>query len=121
MTTKERIGVVVSNKMQKTIVVAVENRAPSRKYGKTVVTTKRYKVHDENNDCHEGDRVRIRETRPLSKTKRWSVAAILESASGQAPPQPLTSEPTSPDQAIASGEPEPAPSQPLTSEPEQQS
>ncbi|MDR9403297.1 MAG: 30S ribosomal protein S17 [Halothece sp. Uz-M2-17] len=93
MTTKERIGVVVSNKMQKTIVVAVENRAPSRKYGKTVVTTKRYKVHDENNDCQEGDRVRIVETRPLSKTKRWTVASIIESASGQEPPQPLTSEP----------------------------
>ncbi|QDZ40115.1 30S ribosomal protein S17 [Euhalothece natronophila Z-M001] len=92
MTTKERIGVVVSNKMQKTVVVAVENRAPSRKYGKTVVTTKRYKVHDENNDCNEGDRVRIRETRPLSKQKRWEVASIIESASGQKAPEPISSE-----------------------------
>jgi len=79
MTTKERTGVVVSNKMQKTVVVAVENRAPSKKYGKTVVTTKHYKVHDENNDCQEGDQVRITETRPLSKTKCWTLASIIES------------------------------------------
>ncbi len=92
MTTKERIGVVVSNKMQKTVIVAVENRAPSQKYGKTVVTTKRYKVHDENNDCHEGDRVRIRETRPLSKQKRWNVDSIIESASGQKAPKPISSD-----------------------------
>lgn len=79
MTTKERTGVVVSNKMQKTVVVAVENRAPSQKYGKTVVTTKHYKVHDENNECQEGDQVQITETRPLSKTKRWTLASIIES------------------------------------------
>lgn len=91
MTTKERMGVVVSNKMQKTVVVAVENRAPSRKYGKTVVTTKHYKVHDEDNACQEGDRVRILETRPLSKTKCWKVASIIESASGQKSPQPISS------------------------------
>jgi small subunit ribosomal protein S17 len=92
MTTKERIGVVISNKMQKTVVVAVENRAPSRKYGKTVVTTKHYKVHDENNECEEGDRVRILETRPLSKTKRWTVANIIESASGLKSPQSVSSQ-----------------------------
>jgi small subunit ribosomal protein S17 len=59
--------------------VAVENRSPHPKYGKIVVRTKRYKAHDEENKCAEGDRVRIRETRPLSRTKRWEVAEILSS------------------------------------------
>ena len=77
MAVKERIGLVVSNKMQKTVVVAVENRVPHPKYGKIMVRTKRYKVHDEENDCKVGERVRIRETRPLSKTKRWAVADVL--------------------------------------------
>jgi small subunit ribosomal protein S17 len=80
MAVKERVGVVVSDKMDKTIVVAVENRAPHPKYGKIVVKTRRYKAHDEENSCGEGDRVRIRETRPLSRTKRWIVAEILTSA-----------------------------------------
>lgn len=77
MAVKERVGVVVSDKMDKTVVVAVENRSPHPKYGKIVVRTKRYKVHDEENQCKEGDRVRIHETRPLSRTKRWKVAEIL--------------------------------------------
>ena len=80
MAVKERVGLVVSNKMEKTVVVAVENRAAHPKYGKIVVQTKRYKVHDAENACKEGDRVRIRETRPMSKTKRWAVAEVLESA-----------------------------------------
>jgi small subunit ribosomal protein S17 len=63
--------------MQKTVVVAVENRAPHPKYGKIVVKTRRYKAHDEDNRCKIGDRVRIQETRPLSKTKRWQVTEIL--------------------------------------------
>ncbi|MBW4575664.1 MAG: 30S ribosomal protein S17 [Aphanothece sp. CMT-3BRIN-NPC111] len=79
MAVKERVGLVVSDKMQKTVVVAVENRAPHPKYGKIVVRTKRYKAHDEENKCKEGDRVRIQETRPLSRTKRWIVAEILSS------------------------------------------
>ena len=79
MAVKERVGEVVSDKMDKTIVVAIENRSPHPKYGKIVVRTKKYKVHDEDNKCQQGDRVRIRETRPLSKTKRWMVAEILES------------------------------------------
>ncbi|MEL7037696.1 MAG: 30S ribosomal protein S17 [Cyanobacteria bacterium J06592_8] len=79
MAIKERVGLVVSNKMEKTVVVAIENRSPHPKYGKIVVTTKRYKVHDEENQCKEGDRVRIQETRPLSKTKRWNVIEILSS------------------------------------------
>ncbi len=81
MTTKERVGVVVSNKMQKTVVVAVENRTSHPKYGKIVVRTKKYKVHDDQQRCLEGDRVRIKETRPLSRTKRWQVVDILESPS----------------------------------------
>ena len=77
MAVKERVGLVVSDKMQKTVVVAIENRAPHPKYGKIVVQTRRYKVHDEENTCKTGDRERIQETRPLSKTKRWQVAEIL--------------------------------------------
>ncbi len=77
MAIKERVGLVVSDKMQKTVVVAVENRSSHPKYGKTVVKTRRYKVHDAENSCKVGDRVRIQETRPLSKTKRWQVTEIL--------------------------------------------
>ena len=77
MAVKERVGVVVSDKMDKTVVVAIENRSPHPKYGKIVVKTKKFKAHDEDNQCKEGDRVRIQETRPLSKTKRWKVAEIL--------------------------------------------
>jgi small subunit ribosomal protein S17 len=80
MAVKERVGIVVSDKMDKTVVVAVENRAPHPKYGKIVVKTRRYKAHDEANSCHRGDRVRILETRPLSRTKRWTVAEILTPA-----------------------------------------
>jgi small subunit ribosomal protein S17 len=77
MATKERVGTVVSDKMDKTVVVAVENRFPHPIYKKTVSRTKRYKVHDEANNCKVGDRVRITETRPLSRTKRWTVAEVL--------------------------------------------
>ncbi|BAU42182.1 30S ribosomal protein S17 [Leptolyngbya sp. O-77] len=81
MAVKERVGVVVSDKMEKTVVVAVENRAPHPKYRKIMVRTKRYKVHDEENKCKTGDRVRIQETRPLSRTKRWTVVDILSQTS----------------------------------------
>jgi small subunit ribosomal protein S17 len=77
MAVKQRVGLVVSDKMEKTVVVAIENRAPHPKYRKIVVRTKRYKVHDEENKCKVGDRVRIQETRPLSRTKRWEVVDIL--------------------------------------------
>lgn len=77
MAVKERVGLVVSDKMDKTVVVAVENRSAHPKYGKIVVKTKRYKAHDEENKCRMGDRVRIQETRPLSRTKRWTVTEIL--------------------------------------------
>jgi len=77
MAVKERVGLVVSDKMQKTVVVAVENRALHSKYGKIMVKTRRYKAHDEENSCRVGDRVRIQETRPLSKTKRWQIKEVL--------------------------------------------
>jgi small subunit ribosomal protein S17 len=77
MAVKERVGVVVSDKMDKTVVVAIENRSPHPKYGKIVVKTQKFKAHDEETQAKQGDRVRIRETRPLSKTKRWEVAEIL--------------------------------------------
>ncbi|MBD2325917.1 MAG: 30S ribosomal protein S17 [Alkalinema sp. CACIAM 70d] len=80
MAVKQRVGLVVSDKMDKTVVVAVENRAAHPKYGKIVVRTKRYKAHDQENKCKVGDRVRIEETRPLSRTKRWAVVDILTTA-----------------------------------------
>ena len=82
MATKERVGTVVSDKMDKTVVVAVENRFPHPIYQKTVSRTTRYKVHDEDNSCRVGDRVRIIETRPLSRTKRWKVAEVLDRTTG---------------------------------------
>ncbi len=81
MALKERVGIVVSDKMDKTVVVAVENRFPHPIYQKTVSRTTRYKAHDKENNCKVGDRVRISETRPLSATKRWTVAEVLRSAS----------------------------------------
>jgi len=80
MATKERVGIVVSDKMDKTVVVAVENRFPHPIYKKTVSRTKRYKAHDEDNNCKVGDQVRITETRPLSRTKRWMVAEVLSTS-----------------------------------------
>ena len=77
MALKERLGTVVSDKMDKTVVVAVVNRFPHSIYQKTVSRTTRYKAHDPENNCKIGDRVRITETRPLSATKRWSVAEVL--------------------------------------------
>ena len=82
MAVKERVGTVVSDKMEKTVVVAVENRFPHPIYKKTVSRTTRYKVHDEDNRCQIGDRVRITETRPLSRSKRWAVAEIMTTQSG---------------------------------------
>ena len=77
---KERIGVVVSDKMEKTIVVAAKYKERHPIYGKFVTKTKKYHAHDEKNDCRPGDTVRIQETRPLSKTKRWRVVEIIERA-----------------------------------------
>ena len=77
---KERKGVVVSDKQDKTITVAVERRTQHPKYKRVVKKTKKYKAHDEENVCNEGDIVRIMETRPLSKTKRWRLIEIIEKA-----------------------------------------
>jgi hypothetical protein len=75
---KERTGIVVSNKMDKTIVVAVETREKHPIYGKFVKKTTKYVAQDEKNECSEGDKVLIMETRPLSKTKRWRLVEIVE-------------------------------------------
>ena len=77
---KSRIGVVVSNKMTKTVVVRVERRVTDPKYGRIVTRAQNFKAHDEEQACKPGDRVRIVETRPLSKDKRWRVAETLEKA-----------------------------------------
>lgn len=77
---KERIGVVTSNKMDKSIVVSVERKVKHPKYGKFVKLTSSFKAHDEKNECNPGDVVKIMETRPLSKTKNWRLVEILEKA-----------------------------------------
>ena len=77
MALKEMVGTVVSDKMQKTVVVAVENRFPHPIYQKIISRTTRYKAHDAENNCKVGDRVRIRETRPMSANKRWTVSEVL--------------------------------------------
>jgi small subunit ribosomal protein S17 len=77
---KVREGTVVSAKMDKTVVVAVVDRVRHRRYGKTLQRTKHLYAHDEANDAREGDRVRVAETRPLSKQKRWRVVEVLERA-----------------------------------------
>ena len=74
---KTMTGVVVSNKMDKTVVIKVERRFSHPVFKKVVKTTKKYKVHDEKNECLEGDFVRIQETRPLSKEKRWRLLGII--------------------------------------------
>ncbi|WP_128545615.1 30S ribosomal protein S17 [Larkinella soli] len=77
---KERIGKVVSNKMDKSITVAVDRKVQHPIYGKFMHRTKKFMAHDENNDCGIGDTVRIMETRPLSKNKRWRLVEIIEKA-----------------------------------------
>ena len=77
---KTRTGKVVSNKMQKTIVVAVEDHVKHPLYGKIVKRTYKLKAHDENNECNIGDTVKVMETRPLSKDKRWRLVEIVERA-----------------------------------------
>ena len=79
-TRKERVGRVISDKMQKTVVVAIERRVPHPVYGKMVTRTKKVKAHDEENSAKNGDLVRIAETRPLSKDKRWRLVEIVERA-----------------------------------------
>jgi|TARA_B100001559_G_scaffold126127_1_gene105930 small subunit ribosomal protein S17 len=77
---KERVGVVTSNKMQKSIVVSEVKKVKHPMYGKFVLKTKKYVAHDEKNDCNIGDRVKIMETRPLSRSKCWRLVEIIERA-----------------------------------------
>ena len=78
MSTKERVGVVVSDKPNKTIVVSVQTRYQHPKYGKILLKTKRYMAHDEENQCISGDIVLLEESRPLSKNKKWTLKEILK-------------------------------------------
>ena len=75
---KVRVGIVTSNKMDKSIVVATEESIRHALYGKSVKKTKKFMAHDENNECQIGDKVKIMETRPLSKNKRWRLVEIVE-------------------------------------------
>lgn len=77
---KTRIGIVVSDKMDKSIVVAVQDRVKHPLYNKVVKSTYKLNAHDENNECGVGDKVKVMETRPLSKTKRWRLVQIIEKA-----------------------------------------
>ncbi len=77
---KTRVGVVVSDKMDKTVVVAVEQKVKHPLYKKYILRTKKLKVHDENNECGIGDKVEVAETRPLSKEKNWRLVTIIEKA-----------------------------------------
>ena len=77
---KSRVGIVSSNKMDKTIVVSVEEHVKHPLYGKIMKRTYKLKAHDENNDCHIGDKVQVMETRPISKDKRWRVVEVIERA-----------------------------------------
>ena len=77
---KVKVGTVVSDKMDKTVVVAIEDFVRHPLYGKAVKRTKKVKAHDENNECRIGDRIRIMETRPISKQKRWRLVSIVEKA-----------------------------------------
>jgi small subunit ribosomal protein S17 len=81
---REKIGVVMSDKMNKTIVVQIKRKAPHPEYGKVMESAKKFKVHDEKNEAKVGDRVRIAETRPLSKEKRWRLVEILSHQSAKA-------------------------------------
>ena len=81
MPVKQEVGIVISNKMQKTIVVKIENRYPHPMYAKTLTKTKRYLAHDELEKCNIGDQVLVQECRPLSKRKRWNLVEILSKSS----------------------------------------
>jgi len=82
---KQRVGQVISNRMAKTIIVRVERRFPHPKFKKVVTGYKRFYAHDEQRQAKVGDRVRIEETRPLSKTKRWRLVAVMEPSTGVTP------------------------------------
>ena len=81
MPVKQQVGIVISNKMQKTIVIKVENRYPHPMYAKTLIKTKKYLAHDELEKCNIGDQVLVQECRPLSKRKRWNLVEIISKSS----------------------------------------
>lgn len=81
MPVKEKVGIVISNKMQKTIVVKVENKYPHPIYSKTMIKTRKYLVHDEIGECNIGDQVLVKECRPLSRRKRWKLDKIISKSS----------------------------------------
>jgi small subunit ribosomal protein S17 len=81
MPVKEKVGIVVSNKMQKTVVVKVESRFAHPIYSKTIIKTSKYLAHDEMSECNIGDTVLVQECRPLSKKKRWSITKIISKSS----------------------------------------
>jgi small subunit ribosomal protein S17 len=81
MPVKQEVGIVVSNKMQKTIVVKIESRYAHPIYSKTLIKTKKYLAHDESGDCNIGDKVLVEECRPLSKKKRWKLVQIISKSS----------------------------------------
>ena len=81
MPVKQQVGIVISDKMQKTIVVKIESRYPHPMYSKTLVKTKKYLAHDESEECNIGDQVLLHECRPLSKRKRWKLVEVLSKSS----------------------------------------
>lgn len=81
MPVKEKVGIVISNKMQKTVVVKIESRYAHPIYSKTMIKTQKYLAHDGMNECNIGDKVLVKECRPLSKRKRWSVTKIISRSS----------------------------------------
>nr|YP_009295280.1 30S ribosomal protein S17 [Dasya binghamiae]AOH77292.1 30S ribosomal protein S17 [Dasya binghamiae] len=78
MSKKETVGIVISNKMHKTIIVAVKKQVSHKKYGKIITKTNKYYAHDALNECQIGDKVKIQETRPLSKNKRWNLITLIK-------------------------------------------
>lgn len=81
MPVKEKVGIVISNNMQKTVVIKVENRYSHPIYSKTVIKTKKYLVHDEINTCNVGDQILVQESRPLSRRKRWTLVKVISKSS----------------------------------------
>jgi small subunit ribosomal protein S17 len=81
MAVKQQVGIVISNKMQKTVVIKVEKRYPHPIYSKTLIKTKKYLAHDESEECNIGDQVLVEECRPLSKKKRWKLIQIISKSS----------------------------------------
>ncbi|XP_010929205.1 uncharacterized protein [Elaeis guineensis] len=101
---KSVVGIVVSNKMQKSVVVAVDRLFHHKVYNRYVKRTSKFMAHDENNDCNIGDRVRLDPSRPLSKQKHWVVAEILRRAKIYIPPSPTAPSPGRPAEDLKSAE-----------------